>query len=219
MTSMLSYDESYYAADAIGLLNHFQLTPFFQGNQGRESSWIYLLAGIWTRQQRTAGTNIPYQLMTLTPNIEVIDNGVLPDYILGDRIELRTDLPPQARASRGDIMVVALRMRALQPLDKPYSVFMHLYAIDAMGIIDDGHKWAQGGAQMCATYPTTLWRAEENIMQSFRLTILSDLPAGSYVVAMGVYEAGPNGARLPVTEAQDNKPYSYEVLQHVQVGP
>ena len=45
MSDLLGFDESYYAADAAGLLEWPRLTPFFPDNNGRESGWIYLLAG------------------------------------------------------------------------------------------------------------------------------------------------------------------------------
>jgi len=45
MSDLLGFDESYYAADAAGLLELPRLTPFFPGNNGRESGWVYLLAG------------------------------------------------------------------------------------------------------------------------------------------------------------------------------
>ena len=85
-------------------------------------------------------------------------------------------------------------------------------------MIDDGRTWLQGDAQLCATYPTTMWQPDENVIQKFRLTVPGDLPAGAYVMALGVYEAGPNGARLPVTAPQHSEKYSYVVLQYIQVG-
>jgi hypothetical protein len=43
MNDMLHYDEAYDGLDALSLLRHFRLTPFFPGNYGREAGWIYFL--------------------------------------------------------------------------------------------------------------------------------------------------------------------------------
>lgn len=43
MNDMLHYDEAYNGLDALSLLHHPRLTPFFPGNFGREAGWIYYL--------------------------------------------------------------------------------------------------------------------------------------------------------------------------------
>jgi 4-amino-4-deoxy-L-arabinose transferase-like glycosyltransferase len=44
MHDLLDYDEAYYGLDALTLLEHPRLDPFFPDNNGRESLWMYLLA-------------------------------------------------------------------------------------------------------------------------------------------------------------------------------
>jgi hypothetical protein len=44
MRTMLNWDEAWDAADALSLLTHPRLTPFFLTNNGRESGWMYWLA-------------------------------------------------------------------------------------------------------------------------------------------------------------------------------
>jgi 4-amino-4-deoxy-L-arabinose transferase-like glycosyltransferase len=171
-----------------------------------------------TLAPRDPGSNTTYRLLELTPDTSLIDNGITPDMLFGDLLDIRTDLPQQITARGGDILQIVLRMRALKPLDKPYSVFVHLYSVDEGGIINDAHKWAQGDAQMCATYPTTMWGPDENVIQKFQLALPVNLPARTYVMAMGVYEAGPSGARLAVTHQHNSGSYSYVVLQHIQVN-
>ncbi|MEL7432647.1 MAG: hypothetical protein AAFN11_01760 [Chloroflexota bacterium] len=46
LAQSLHYDEAYYIADAYTLLENPRLTPFFPGNFGRESAWMYLLAPV-----------------------------------------------------------------------------------------------------------------------------------------------------------------------------
>jgi hypothetical protein len=48
MNAMLHYDEAYNAVDALNVLRNPQLTPFFPGNFGRESGFVYwLLPFVW----------------------------------------------------------------------------------------------------------------------------------------------------------------------------
>ncbi|MDW8395913.1 MAG: glycosyltransferase family 39 protein, partial [Anaerolineae bacterium] len=44
MSDMLNFDESFYAIDALSLLESPRFTPFFEGNTGRQSAWMYILA-------------------------------------------------------------------------------------------------------------------------------------------------------------------------------
>jgi hypothetical protein len=41
MNDILHDDEAYNGMDALSLLRHPRLTPFFPGNFGREAGWIY----------------------------------------------------------------------------------------------------------------------------------------------------------------------------------
>lgn len=43
LSQMLHYDEAWYGADALSLIVHPRLTPFFANNFGRESGWMYWL--------------------------------------------------------------------------------------------------------------------------------------------------------------------------------
>ncbi len=45
LSTSLNYDEAYYVVDAASLLENPRLTPFFAENFGRESLWMYWLAG------------------------------------------------------------------------------------------------------------------------------------------------------------------------------
>jgi hypothetical protein len=45
MSDTLYHDEAFNGNDAVSLLQQPRLTPFFDGNNGRESGWMYILAG------------------------------------------------------------------------------------------------------------------------------------------------------------------------------
>jgi hypothetical protein len=53
--------------------------------------------------------------------------------------------------------------------------------------VDERKKWAQGNQQLCASYLTALWQADEVIIQPYHLVLLGDAPAGRYQVAIGAY--------------------------------
>jgi Dolichyl-phosphate-mannose-protein mannosyltransferase len=63
----LLFDEAYYAVDAHSLIDQPRLTPFFSGNFGRESGWMYV--------------QVPFQLMfgatPLAPHLAVAYVGIL----------------------------------------------------------------------------------------------------------------------------------------------
>jgi len=113
----------------------------------------------------------------------------------GGALEARATTPAALAVARGERLTWLLRVRALRPLPRPYSLFVHLYRVGEDGSADEGRKWAQGDQQICASYPTTLWQADEVIIQPYHLVLPGDLPAGRYQVAIGIYDS-ESGERL-----------------------
>jgi hypothetical protein len=140
----------------------------------------------------------------------------------GDAIELRTSQPSTTTIRSGEQLALTwqVRMRALRPLDRPYSLFVHLYKIDQTGAADDKRKWAQGDQQMCASYPTTIWQPDEVAVQTYFLVPPPGLPEGEYVIAVGLYDS-ESGTQLDVMQPLDrsrSSRTSYVVLQHLRVS-
>jgi hypothetical protein len=135
--------------------------------------------------------------------------------VFGDAVQMSLLLPISPTAQAGDVLTMTLGLRALHPLNRDYSVFVHLYGDPTP--YEGGVMWAQGDSQACATYPSRLWQTDETIVQDFMLQLRPDLPPGTYVVAVGIYES-PAGARLPVAwpEPRSN---DYIELQRVAVRP
>lgn len=90
----------------------------------------------------------------------------------------------------GETVEVILYWRAFAYLDRQYTVFMHL--LDASG------EWVTGWDMMPRynTYPTTDWPVAALIDDVRILPLPSDLPLGTYTVALGMYDWG-TGERLP----------------------
>jgi hypothetical protein len=120
----------------------------------------------------------------------------------GAALEVRAPAAGAQAVARGETLTWQWRFRALRPLPRPYSLFVHLYRIAEDGSVDVGRKWAQGDQQLCASYPTTLWQADEVIVQAYALSVPEDAPPGRYGVAIGVYDSD-SGERLADEEGRD----------------
>jgi 4-amino-4-deoxy-L-arabinose transferase-like glycosyltransferase len=91
-------------------------------------------------------------------------------------------------------LAVTLRLAALRPPERDYTVFVHVE--DASGKLV-----AQNDAQPRAgQYPTTIWDAGETVVSAWPVTLPPSLAPGRYRVWMGMYD-GQSGERLPVQAA------------------
>ncbi len=134
--------------------------------------------------------------------------------VFGDEIEIQLMEPIPTEVKKGETITVYLGLQALQSLEKVYSVFVHLYGNPPPW--EGGPLWAQGDNLVCEPYPSILWRTEEWILQPFYLHIPGEIPAGQYMVAIGVYEA-PAGNRLPLRKAGNEQ--DFWPLQTLEVIP
>ncbi len=133
----------------------------------------------------------------------------------GDALEMQVLSPLTATLKAGDKAVLWLGLRPLAPLTIYPAVFVHLYGVPTP--YQGGPLWAQADSEVCATYPAPLWQTDETIIQSFDLTIPSDIPPGEYSIAVGVYPV--NGkARLPIT-APPNTTTDYIVVDKFFISP
>jgi len=143
----------------------------------------------------------PMREVLYQPNREMQTN-------LGRKIMLiGYDLFPKTPTA-GDTWEIALYWKALVRMSKDYTVFVHL-------INGAGEMVAQVDEQpMSGSYPTHLWELEEQIKDSHRLTLPSDLPTGSYRLQIGLYTLEA-GERLPVVEA--DPPATWVTLKPVRI--
>ncbi len=112
---------------------------------------------------------------------------------LGGLVALRGYGLYDARARPGDIVRLALYWEALAPLEKDYTVFVHL--LDAAGSPRTQQDGPPGGGYR----PTTSWAVGEEIADHRGLLLPEDIPAGTYQLAIGLYD-GATGERLPVEQ-------------------
>jgi hypothetical protein len=134
----------------------------------------------------------------------------------GQAFEIRSQGALTTSARPGDHASWRLRLSAVRPLDRPYSVFLHLYRVAPDGAFDDQSILAQGDHQVCASHPTSLWRPGEVAVETYNLHLPADLSSGQYVVAMGVYDSD-TGERLSVDPPGETARSSYTPLQHILI--
>jgi len=108
------------------------------------------------------------------------------------------DLPASVR--RGEKLRVALFWRALVDVASRYRVFVHV--ADASGEV----KAQRDGEPVGWTRPTDTWLEGEVVEDVYDVEIGANVPAGEYVVRVGLYEP-QSGVRLPAGG-----------LDHVDVG-
>jgi len=116
-------------------------------------------------------------------------------------------------AHPGETISGTLGLRALQAIDRPYSVFIHLHGDPTP--YQGGPLWAQSDSVICESYPAPFWKLNETVLQNFALTIPPDIPPGQYVIAAGIYET-PLGPRLAIT-APLPQPWDYYELQEIEI--
>jgi hypothetical protein len=92
----------------------------------------------------------------------------------------------------GGELLLALRWESLRPVEDNYQVFVHL-------LNANDEKLAQRDGQPVQWLrPTSTWQPGEEIIDRYGLIVPSDLPAGSYAIAVGLYDP-VSGQRLPVS--------------------
>lgn len=113
---------------------------------------------------------------------------------LGNSIELigYDVAPPTLRA--GEPMTVTLFWHALDPADKPYTVFVHLLNSTNQVIGQKDSPPLEGQA------PTESWQKDEYVVDTYTFSVAQDA-VGSAAVEMGMYDPATS-RRLAVYDAQ-----------------
>jgi hypothetical protein len=101
--------------------------------------------------------------------------------------------PPPYQA--GQVLRLQLYWQALEPLDKDYTVFVHL--LDGAGqLIAQQDNFPGRG-----TRPTSRWEPGTTVMDPYDLDLPEDLAPGDLTVTLGLYR-WPDNSRLPAYSAE-----------------
>ncbi len=117
-------------------------------------------------------------------------------WTLGTAIELAgARVPPRAKA--GEPLLFDLLWRVTGPIERDYTVFVHLRD-------GEGRTVAQADATPAwfGPAPTTSWQVGEQ-PDAHRLELPSGLPAGEYALVIGLYDSA-TGERLAVRDTAGN---------------
>ncbi len=106
--------------------------------------------------------------------------------LIGYRLANRTQIRP------GDSIKLYLYWWSVQTVPQDYTVFVHL--LDSQGAL----RAQQDTAPRGGTYPTSIWEANEIVVDPYTLTVPPGAAPGDYSIEIGMY-AWPSLARLPVT--------------------
>jgi len=99
----------------------------------------------------------------------------------------------QSDDARG-IVFIAVRWRAIAPVDHDYTAFIHL-------VDDTGRPVAQvDRPPLGGFYPTSTWQIGKDVRDNYALVLPTDLPPGTYTLAIGLYDPATQ-TRLPVVDA------------------
>lgn len=113
------------------------------------------------------------------------------NYLLGPTIRLVGTILPTGELSPGDSLQLGLYWQAIAEPPLDYTVFVH--------VLDDADQNIAAWDSMPRgnTYPTTSWPTGTVLDDTHLVPLPSDLPAGAYRVALGLYYL-ETGERLPV---------------------
>ena len=113
-----------------------------------------------------------------------------------ERVELVGWTAP-ARVARGTPFDVELTYRVLRPLDRAWTVVVHL---DGVAAGEASDRPARVNADHDPSCPTTTWRPGDYVRERFTTTIAT--APGPYALAVGFFAgASPQWTNLPVTAA------------------
>jgi serine/threonine-protein kinase len=131
---------------------------------------------------------------------------------LSNRVMLEEALLPRQGFQPGETIPVTLRWRALQSLDRSYTVFVHLLTPNLQTLITQDDSVPVNGLN-----PTDLWQPGEIVVDPHQLALPEDLPSGTYQIRVGLYT---QEGRLAVTDSGETRVQENSILvAPVQVAP
>ncbi len=137
------------------------------------------------------------------------DHILLLGYDLGD--ESSTSDRPILITEPGATVPLTIHWQTLTPMDRDYTVFVHL-------LDQGGQIWAQSDGQPDqGFYPTSFWDVGETVLDRHDIMVDASIPSAQYRLVAGMYVLS-TGERLPVI-AEDGQVLGDEVfLTTVRAG-
>jgi hypothetical protein len=139
---------------------------------------------ILSEEGQAAGDSMPLQTIHVL-RAKPINVRRLPhrdDSLLGGKIELVGYELEEEPIRTGEALELTLYWQAREEIEKSYIVFTHL--LDSAGNI----QGQQDGIPVEGMYPTSSWLAGQVVEDKHHIPIAATAPAGSYHIAVGMYE-------------------------------
>jgi hypothetical protein len=127
---------------------------------------------------------------------EAEPNGELPNdwTIIGGRIAAQNINSLPGSAVNGDTLELTMAFRRVGAVDRPYTMFAHLYGVDEkVGVMLIG----QDDQPICPSYPPALWREDETIIQRYSIAVDTSV-YGEFAIGIGIYDSVTQ-ERLPIS--------------------
>jgi hypothetical protein len=132
---------------------------------------------------------------------------------MGEKIRLEGYRLAQDEVSPGDTLLLTLYWRAEQPVEKHYSVFVHLQDENGNLVAQQDNPPVRG------MRPTNEWEPHVLIEDPYEVHLPSDVAHGQYVLSAGMYDS-TTVERLAAFDSDGNPlPDDRIVLKQVQVKP
>ncbi|MCL4459828.1 MAG: glycosyltransferase family 39 protein [Chloroflexi bacterium] len=113
-------------------------------------------------------------------------------------------------ARAGENLHLTLYWQAIGPMDKSYSVFVHL-------LDGQNHIWGQkDNLPGDGALPTSGWAAGEVVIDKYELPIKAEAPPGEYRIEIGMYESA-SMQRLPILDEEGKVKADHLILGVVKV--
>ena len=110
---------------------------------------------------------------------------------------------PSGGVRAGATLTVDLFWHAQGPLEKNYTVFVHL--LGPYNPATGGPVWAQDDSQpLGGGHPTSRWQPGQTVPDRHSLDVPGNTPPGEYQIEVGLYEAS-TGVRLPVDGGDETR--------------
>lgn len=183
------------AMDAL-LQDHRRVFVLFWGEQERDPNGIversldttaFEVGSQWVGDVRFVTYAVPGETPTEpTTRLDLRfgnENGQ-PITLIGTALDRTTYVP-------GDALTLSLFWQTAASLDTRYKVFVHLYT-DATAPPLAQHDSEPGSGE----FPTVDWQPDDMVIDRHGLLLPPDLPAGTYTLAVGLYDAADPATRL-----------------------
>lgn len=154
---------------------------------------MYLLQTLWRLPISEADTKQVLDDSIILQSVTVVETY---EAIFGDRVQLTGyTLSREKAESLGTKFQITLYWKCLEEMNRDYTIFVYITDAEGQKIVAQvDHE------PMPGKYPTSQWRKDERIKESYDFWISPSVPKGRYTIRIGLWLPA-EGTRLEVTSS------------------